>query len=79
MSETPPLDPIRERVKLHRGNYPALAEKAGISLSWLGKYANGKLECDKISTARALVAAMNEMDAERLDFSKAQGAPRAAA
>ncbi len=77
--QTPPIDPLRERVKLHRGHYQKLADRAGISLSWLGKFANGKLECNKISTARALVAAMNEIDAERLDFANSGGTQSRAA
>lgn len=65
---TTPIDPIRERVKLHKGDLPALAKEAGISYSWLQKYANGKLPCSKIATAQALVAAMNARDSKAVAY-----------
>lgn len=50
-------DPLRDRVNLHKGRFPALADEAGVSYSWLCKYAAGAIPCPRADTRARLYAA----------------------
>lgn len=38
------IDAARKRVNQFRGRYPEIAEAVGVSVRWVNKFAQGKLE-----------------------------------
>lgn len=60
MSDTT-VESIRERLQKRQGSYPSIAESAGISYSWLQKFANG--ERGKRPTFNLIAKLVAELDA----------------
>lgn len=58
-------DPLRERVNAFRGRFPALAREAGVSYSWLCKFAAGAIPCPRYDTRARLYAATESKRAAR--------------
>lgn len=52
-----PADPLRDRVRAFKGRYQLLANEAGVSYSWLQKFAAGKIPCPRSDTRAKLYAA----------------------
>lgn len=50
-------DPLRERVNAFKGRFPVLAREAGVSYSWLCKFAAGAIPCPRADTRARLYAA----------------------
>lgn len=53
---------MRERLLSMRGRYGAVAEKSGLSVSWLSKFATGVKDDPKLKTLVALDSALDEME-----------------
>ena len=49
---------IRTRLEASRGDWPALAERAGVSHSWLSKFANGHIRNPGLRTLERLDVAL---------------------
>lgn len=54
-------DALRYRVRQFKGRYGTLAKEAGVSYSWLQKFATGKLDCPRIDTKARLYVALESV------------------
>lgn len=56
---------VMSRVVAHRGEFRALAEEADVSLSWLSKFANGKIPNPTFESLRKVSAALDARESEQ--------------
>jgi len=54
-------DPLRDLVNELKGRFRTLANLAGVSYSWLTKFAAGKIPCPRADTRARLYAAIETM------------------
>jgi len=63
----PSLDQIRARIQLHRGRFPDISRLSGLSYSLICKIAQGHRTNPTFDTVRALVGALDRLDAQAAD------------
>jgi len=53
---------LRARLRERRGSYGSVAQKSGLSLSWVAKFATGVKDDPKLRTVAALDSALNDLE-----------------
>lgn len=54
------LDRIRDTLIAQRGRWKDIADRAGVSMSWLSKFANKHIASPRVATAERLDRALND-------------------
>lgn len=59
-----PFDDLRARLKKHKGRFPEIAQRSGLSYSLICKLAQGIRANPTFDTVHALLPVLDELDAE---------------
>jgi transcriptional regulator with XRE-family HTH domain len=61
------VEELQLKVRLSRGRYRELAEKSGMSVSWISQFGRGLIHNPTINTVKSLQEALIELEATNPD------------